>query len=369
MLHVPGRLGQVLLETEQANAFLLEELSVPVHIGHGYLHPVFRFVSSTLSPAVARSCIEKIDRPELTREGRAVITVWARLGRSGESSHAPGVTLRPIDVGGAASQARPPSGKEGSQKMRRVLIGFTLSLWLLAVPLTPVGAASRSGDPADGRARLADVDGDRVDDVLERRLAKADRGSRQAVVVATDGSVSIAGAHRAAGSFPVSRRLGIIGGFAGRLTAGQIRRLASTPGVVRIDHDAVVRVTMDAARSDYGVDAAREAFGLTGAGVNVCILDTGVDPGARATRFEVDRVVGLHLRPDDALRRSRAREPTWHRSPSATGPAVPRPARFGGAARRRIVGRQGVGRSGLGRRERVVAGVEWCASDPDVDVI
>jgi len=151
----------------------------------------------------------------------------------------------------------PCPGKEGSLKLRHVLVGFTLASSLLASPLTPASAAPRPGDTGKGHARLADADGDRVDDVLERRLSKADRGSRQAVVVATDGSLSLAGAHRVAGSFPVSRRLGIIGGFAGHLTAGQIRRLASTPGVVRIDHDAVVRVTMDAARSDYGVDAAR----------------------------------------------------------------------------------------------------------------
>jgi hypothetical protein len=132
--------------------------------------------------------------------------------------------------------------------MRRVLVGFALAWLLLLVPLTPAGAAPRSRDTGNGHARLADVDGDRVDDVLERRLLKADPGNRHAVVVATDGSVSLAEAHRAAGSFSVSRRLDIIGGFAGRLTGGQIRRLASTPGVVRIDHDAVVRVTMDAAR-------------------------------------------------------------------------------------------------------------------------
>ncbi len=76
----------------------------------------------------------------------------------------------------------------------------------------------------------------------------------------------------------MSRRLEIVDGFSARLTAAQIRRLAAEPGVVRIDHDAVIRATMDAARADYGVDAARADLGVTGAGVTVCILDTGADP-------------------------------------------------------------------------------------------
>jgi serine protease AprX len=253
--------------------------------------------------------------------------------------------------------------------MRRALVGSALALSLLASPLTVASAAPRQKDSWNGRARLADVDGDRVDDVLERRLAKADRGSRQAVVVATDGSVSIAGAHRAAGSFPVSRRLGIIGGFAGRLTEGQIRRLASTPGVVRIDHDAVVRVTMDAARSDYGVDAARQEFGLTGAGVNVCILDTGVDPGHEQLDSKSivwsDFVAGAATPYDDHGHGT-------HVASIAVGDGVggPQAARFGGVAPEAgLWAGKVLDGQGSGTESDIVAGVDWCATDPDVDVI
>jgi serine protease AprX len=253
--------------------------------------------------------------------------------------------------------------------MRRVLVGSILALSLVASPLTLASAAPRPKDSGKGHARLADVDGDRVDDVLERRLQKADRGSRQAVVVATDGSLSLAGAHRVAGWFPVSRRLGIIDGFSGRLTSGQIRRLASTPGVVRIDHDAVVRVTMDAARSDYGVDAARQEFGLTGAGVNVCILDTGVDPAHEQLDSKSivwqDFVAGAATPYDDHGHGT-------HVASIAVGDGVggPQAARFGGVAPEaglwagKVLDGQGSGTEG-----DIVAGVDWCATDPDVDVI
>jgi len=253
--------------------------------------------------------------------------------------------------------------------MRRALVGPALALSLLACPLTAASAAPRPPDTGKGHALLTDADGDRVDDVLERRLLKAERGSRQAVVVATDGSLSVAGAHRVAGVFRVSRRLGIIGGFAGRLTSGQIRRLASTPGVVRIDHDAVVRVTMDAARSDYGVDAAREAFGLTGAGVNVCILDTGVDPTHEQLDSKSivwsDFVSGATTPYDDHGHGT-------HVASIAVGDGVggPQAARFEGVAPEAgLWAGKVLDDQGSGSESGIVAVVDWCAADPDVDVI
>jgi serine protease AprX len=253
--------------------------------------------------------------------------------------------------------------------MRRALVGSVLALSLLVPVFTVATAAPRPKGAGKEHPRLADVDGDRVDDVLEHRLQKADRGSRQAVVVATDGSVSLARAHRVAGGFPVSRRLRIIDGFSGRLTPGQIRRLASTPGVLRIDHDATVHVTMDAARADYGVDAARQEFGLTGAGVNVCILDTGVDPDHEQLDSKAivwsDFVTGTATPYDDHGHGT-------HVASIAVGDGVggPQAARFGGVAPEAgLWAGKVLDGQGSGSESDIVAGVDWCATDPDVDVI
>jgi serine protease AprX len=246
-------------------------------------------------------------------------------------------------------------------------------LSLLALPTAPpAGAAPRSHDDGAGGAvgaRLEDADADRVNDVLERRLRKVERGARLDVVVASDGSLSVADARRAVGAFPVSRRLGIIGGFAGRLTAAQIRRLASTPGVLRIDQNATVRIAMDAARANYGVNAARAAYGLTGAGVDVCILDTGVDPNHEQLDSKAivwQDFIGTELTPVD---------PHGHGTHVASiavgdGTGGAQAATFGGVAPAaglwagRVLDETGNGDDG-----GIIDAIEWCAASPDVDII
>ena len=261
-------------------------------------------------------------------------------------------------------------GKEGSLKARRSLIGFTvLAAVAVAVPVAPAGAAAPSRDLHHRGLRLADLDGDRLDDVLERHLGRTDPGSRHAVVVATDGSLSIAGARRVAGSFSVGRRLGIIDGFSARLTAGQIRRLASTPGVVRIDEDAVVQATMDAARADYGVEAARADLGLTGAGATICILDTGADPHHEqldSKSIVWQDFVGTSTTPFDDHGHG------THVASIAAGDGVggASAARFGGVAPAADlwVGKV-LNAQGSGSESGIIDAIDWCVAAPEVDVI
>ena len=251
--------------------------------------------------------------------------------------------------------------------MRRVVVACTLAL-SLAVPSTAASAAPRE-DTGSGRARLADTDGDRLDDVLERRLRRGERGGRHAVVVATDGSVTLAGIRRRVGPFSVSRRLGIVNGFSAHLTDGQIRRLASTRGVVRIDHDAKVAITMDAARSDYGVEAARADLGLTGAGVNVCVLDTGVD--AAHEQLDSKSIVWSDFISDVAAPYDDHGHGT-HVASIAVGDGIggSQAARFAGVAPAAgLWAGKVLDGQGSGDESGIVAGIEWCTAAADVDVI
>jgi serine protease AprX len=254
--------------------------------------------------------------------------------------------------------------------MRRALMGCMLALAITAAPAIPIVAAPRAPHAGTGgRAVLADRDGDRVDDGLERRLRRAVPGSRHSVVVATDGSIGLAVARRTVGAFPVSRTLGIIDGFAARMTGGQVRALSAVSGVLRIDHDAVVRATMDAARADYGVDTARAVFGAAGAGVTVCILDTGVDPSHE--QLDSKDITWNDFTGDSTTPYDDHGHGT-HVASIAVGDGTggPSAARFGGVAPLAALWAGKVlDAQGAGDESGIIAAIDWCAADPSVDVI
>jgi serine protease AprX len=252
--------------------------------------------------------------------------------------------------------------------MHRSAAWIVLVLALTAAP-DPAWAAPRSPRPeVPSRGVLADRDGDRVDDRLEGRLIAAP-GRPQAVVVVTDGSVSVGAARRSIGRFAVSRRLPIIHGFSARLAPDRIRALARVAGVLRIDLDGTVRATMDSARADLGVDGARTAFGLTGAGVDECILDTGVDPTHEQLDSKAivwrDLVNGRTTPYDDHGHGT-------HVASIAVGDGA------GGASAARYAGvapaaglwaGKVLNAQGSGTTSGIVAGIDWCAGSPEVDVI
>ncbi len=253
--------------------------------------------------------------------------------------------------------------------MRRVIIGCSLALTVAALPMVPAAAAPRGPVAQAPHLRFGDRDGDRLDDVLERQIRTSSPHRRLSVVVATDGSLTLADARSAVGAFAVSRKLRIIHGFAARLMPGQVRALGRTAGVLRVDSDAEVRVTMDRARADFGVDAARDGFGLTGAGVNVCILDTGVDPDHEQLDSKAivwaDFVNGQDAPYDDHGHGT-------HVASIAVGDGIggASAAAFGGVAPGAgLWAGKVLAGDGSGTESGIVAGIDWCAADPDVDVI
>ena len=160
------------------------------------------------------------------------------------------------------------------------VLAFAFPLTCAAVSSSSDSSGTASGPPSSSHSALVDRNQNGISDGLEDKLDSANPSDRFQVVVTfrSKDADAVAAARAVVGDFPVRRKFGIIPGFAGDLTAGQIRALAAHPPVLRVEEDFTVRGQLDSARRDFGADAARTSFGQNGSGVGVCVLDTGVDP-------------------------------------------------------------------------------------------
>jgi serine protease AprX len=258
--------------------------------------------------------------------------------------------------------------------IRGVLAVVTVGLVAtsMSVPASANVPEQRPAAPPTTHARsgLADTDGNRISDGLDRRLEHPSAGRRDIVVTFAD-RASLLSARVALGANRVSATFSLIDGFAASLTDGQIRSLAERPGVLRVEQDFAVHTLDDASNDDYGVTAARKSFGATGAGVMVCIPDSGVALGHEQLDSKgpipwLD-LIGSKANPYDDM---------------GHGTVVASLALGDGVGPGSIAGRmKGVApdaalaavkvldSTGYGDDSLAVQGVEWCAAKAKVDVI
>jgi serine protease AprX len=206
-----------------------------------------------------------------------------------------------------------------------------------------------------------------VADDFEERLRGADASRELAVIVTGLGVVA---AERAVGRFDLTRRLGLIHGFAATMTAGQARALARTPGVRRVEADGRVRALDDATDLDFGAAQARaDTPGLDGSGVGICVIDTGIDPAheqfaGRPVTF-TDLVNGRAAPYDD---HGHGTHVAAIAAGDGTGGAEA--ATFNGVApAAELYVAKVLDSRGFGADSDVAAAVEWCHQQPGVDVI
>jgi serine protease AprX len=135
--------------------------------------------------------------------------------------------------------------------------------------------------PPKGPSRL-DVDGNGISDGLEAQLATLGPNAPVDVIVTFSGPGNAASARAAVGSFSVTHEYTLIPGFAATMRAAQARALAQVPGVFRVELDGTVHGYLALARMSFGVDFLNglSAFpaGITGSGVVICVVDSGIWP-------------------------------------------------------------------------------------------
>jgi subtilisin family serine protease len=230
-------------------------------------------------------------------------------------------------------------------------------------------SAATKSKPAKSPAH-ADRDGDGLSDGLQRKLADVLPSDLVNVIVTFSASGNAVSAQHAVGPFHVKRNFHIIPGFSANMTAAQAKALARTPGVFRVEEDFKVSVTLNAANHDFGTEFARERFEVTGSGVGICVVDTGVDPlheqldGGKVVDF-IDYVNGHTTAYDDHGHGT-------HVSSIAAGDGTggtDAEAFKGVAPGASIYAAKVLDASGSGSASDVIAGIEWCAAIADVNII
>jgi serine protease AprX len=157
---------------------------------------------------------------------------------------------------------------------------------------SPTEKGEGARPPGGSAPGLTDWDGDHISDDLQAKLAGLGSGEQLDVVVTFSGPGTAASAQQAVGGFVVHDVFGIISGFSATMSAGQVRALARQPGVFRIEHNFTLTTQLNYATRDFGITpnplvdpadptaiGARANFGVTGAGVGVCFIDSGIDVG------------------------------------------------------------------------------------------
>ncbi|HMC81613.1 MAG TPA: S8 family serine peptidase, partial [Candidatus Polarisedimenticolia bacterium] len=161
------------------------------------------------------------------------------------------------------------------ERMRRMTVVSALLAALVALAATGLAIFP----PTD--TVLASAPDRSEDDTLSPKALNALRKSgpddELSVVVTTVGpaedadeqEVSAHGGH-------VSRRYGNLDGYAASVPAGSLRHLARSRHVSRITLDQPVEASNDINYVTVGADIAYNTYGLSGSGVSVAVLDSGI---------------------------------------------------------------------------------------------
>jgi serine protease AprX len=256
-----------------------------------------------------------------------------------------------------------------------VFVGTVTVVALLATAPASQGAtAGKPGAESDGRGNghrraLVDGDGNGVSDGLDARLRRASAGDRIDVVATFLHRGSMRAARSSVGGARTT--FSLIPGFATKLTPGQITALAHRPGIVRVEPNFEIHALDDAANWDFGVTRAQTDLGATGAGTEVCVVDTGVDVGHE----QLDSKAPIAW-DDEINHRSSPYDDNGHGTSVASiavgdgvGPGPIAGLMKGVAPQADLSAAKVLDSTGNGDDSLGVLGIQWCASRASVDVI
>ncbi|OMD43260.1 hypothetical protein BSK56_24500 [Paenibacillus borealis] len=168
--------------------------------------------------------------------------------------------------------------------------------------------------------------------------------------------------HRHIGPQPfiVSRRLPLLNAVSSQVSLKSLERICCWHGVHKIYLDAIKTTSLNIATPSIGASAVRQADGLTGKGIHIAILDTGVFPHPDLTR-PVNRIIAFK---DFINHRKQPYDDNGHGTHIAGDAAgngwASRGKYRGPAPEAGIVGIKVLDKNGDGYDSTIIKGIEWC---------
>jgi len=236
--------------------------------------------------------------------------------------------------------------------------------------------------PPTNASPVVDKKYERISKQLQEKMAKYPADQMLNVIVMLKGPEKATTFQKLVGPFQVKHEFSLFHGFAAKMTTAQIRALSTAPRVFEIQEDAAVKAYIADVRSDFGINAASSLASpaLSGAGIGICAIDTGVDTAHQQTNEHVfafcDATTGgCNVAADGSA--ITAGEPAAYDDQghgtavvsAAAGDGNPNATYAGVARNAGVAAAKVLNSSGSGSDSDVIKGVEWCAGLPTVKVL
>lgn len=166
--------------------------------------------------------------------------------------------------------------------------------------------------------------------------------------------------HLGSYAFPIMQRLPLINSVASKVSIKCLMRMGSWKEIHKVYLDGIKKTSLHIATPSIGSTAIQKKKGLTGKGVNIAIIDTGVYPHPDLTR-PVNRIVAFK---DLINRRKSPYDDNGHGTHvagDAAGNGFMGKGKYKGPAPEAgIVGIKVFDREGNGFDSMIIKGIEWC---------
>ncbi|MEN1967137.1 S8 family peptidase [Lentibacillus sp. N15] len=161
----------------------------------------------------------------------------------------------------------------------------------------------------------------------------------------------------------VNNELGLDNTLSGQLTPRMIRKLKDHGAVDRIFYDRDVKALLDVATREIGAKKVQEQLGLTGKGVTVAVIDTGIYPHEDLTSPE-NRIIAFK---DFVQNETDAYDDNGHGTHCAgdvAGNGDQSGGKFiGPAPKASLIGVKVLDQDGGGKLSTIIKGIAWCINN------